>query len=473
MSESRHSDARFDDFSGDRRRASGFRPDVFDGRAAPEEGSPPAARPVVFEAFERPPAPARPEWLRQPAAPEAGTPSLEYLFAPFEPGRGAGREFVEDRRPQPVAAFDFESFDRRDTGVAVTLEQARAQAAQIVADARRRAEEHEAQAASGVRAKMEALEAELKAQVEARDAQARVQAEKDMEALMVQARERAQQAFQDAAGGAEETLRLKEQAAREAAEAAAALASVEARQALLADEGRALEEKLAALTAREAELDRREAEGGAQARAQGLAQGLEEGRVKGLAEGRRQGREEVLGRAAGFFKIVERVGDLWRELWRENAPQMIALAVEAAEAIVDKEIENGRGLAAGALSACVESLQKCRRAVFRVRPEDLAEIEAAGAGLRSQVGGSVDVEFRADPSLGPGDLIMESDAGRLDATIKTRRARIMEALRSALDQGLTSEPPEPRQPEGPSAAASSSAAPEIPAAPATRPPEPR
>ncbi|MDR1309740.1 MAG: hypothetical protein LBL95_07585 [Deltaproteobacteria bacterium] len=135
--------------------------------------------------------------------------------------------------------------------------------------------------------------------------------------------------------------------------------------------------------------------------------------------------------------------DLWRELWRQKAPFMVTLAIEGAEAIVNKEIENGRGLAAGAFSACLEYLRKCHTATFRVRPEDLAEIEEARSAMRDKVDGLVNISFRPDPALGPGDIIMESDAGLLDATLKNRRERVMAVLREALENGLVAElPPE-------------------------------
>ena len=200
------------------------------------------------------------------------------------------------------------------------------------------------------------------------------------------------------------------------------------------------------MVVRKGELEKNFKEESAAALVQSLAKGQAEGLQKGLLEGRNKGRGEVLDKADGFFKIIGKIGGVYRELWKEKAPMMTALAVDAAEAIVNKEVENGKGLAAGALSACVGYLQKSHEVVFRVRPEDLAEVEAARSALRDQLDGLVNIEFKADDSLGSGDLIMESDAGRLDATMRARRERVMAVLREALDQGLVEElPPEDQE----------------------------
>jgi hypothetical protein len=70
-------------------------------------------------------------------------------------------------------------------------------------------------------------------------------------------------------------------------------------------------------------------------------------------------------------------------------------------------------------------------------------MESARKVFKDRLDGLVNIEFKPDSSLGPGDLIMESDAGRLDATIKNRRDRVMGVLRESLANGVEADlPPE-------------------------------
>ncbi|MDR2141775.1 MAG: hypothetical protein LBR11_08315 [Deltaproteobacteria bacterium] len=175
----------------------------------------------------------------------------------------------------------------------------------------------------------------------------------------------------------------------------------------------------------------------------GLAQGLAQGEAEGRAKGEAVGREQALERVKSLTLALAKVENIWPSLWETYGSLMTQLAVEAAEAIVNKEIESGQGLAAGAFRACVAYLSKAHEATFRVNPADLAELEAARAETRGLVDGLARVKFLPDPAMGPGDLVMESDVGRLDATLKSRREKVMTVLREALAQGLVAEPPEP------------------------------
>ncbi|MDR1081056.1 MAG: hypothetical protein LBQ79_08895, partial [Deltaproteobacteria bacterium] len=141
--------------------------------------------------------------------------------------------------------------------------------------------------------------------------------------------------------------------------------------------------------------------------------------------------------------ILERLQHVYDDLWRENGPQMVELAVDAAEAVLNVRLEDGRGLAAGAFEAAVGYLQHSSSATFKVRPEDLGELEDALRRLRARMPGFISIAFQPDPSLGPGDLVMESDGGRLDATVANRRENIMSALREALRTGAGALPGPP------------------------------
>ena len=395
---------------------------------APEKPSAP-----VFEEFDPPEKrkiePFKPDDL-------AG-PSLEYLFSPFEPGADPQEQvFVEMERPK-TADYDFQDLDARDQNIINTLDRANKKAKEIVFDSFEQARRMEVKILDAAKAEAQELSVKLKSEAEREAAEIIGKAKAEAEEI------KAKEAEAQAAREADVAKLADDMAAAEArkAELDSVAKDLDSRAKGLDDRKAVLDAAEAEMAARRGELEKKFQEDSAAALAQALAKGQADGFQKGRSEGAAKARGEVLAKAGGFFKIMDKIGDLYRELWRDQAPMMTTLAVEAAEAIVNKEIEGGRGLAAGALSACVEYLQKCHEVVFKVRSEDLQEVEAARLALRDRLEGLVNIKFEVDDSLGPGDLIMESDAGRLDATMKARRERIMAVLRVALSQGLVAELP--------------------------------
>ncbi|MDR2612757.1 MAG: hypothetical protein LBG06_08020 [Deltaproteobacteria bacterium] len=358
----------------------------------------------------------------------AETPSLGYLFTPFDPGRPESRPYESMLPDVQVQEFPFEDLDARDSAIIHTLERAEKKARQIVdeADGQARA------IMEDVRAKAGGLDADLKARARA-----------DAEEILAEASAKANVILADAA-------------AREAelAESRAALESLKEQTRAVSEElatgreeNRKREEELQAL---KADFERERADWVAardsdlgELRRRAEEEGRALGQAKGEDEGRKKAYEESDARLRPLPAILERIGSLYQDLWRENSPQMVELAVEAAEAVLNVRLEDGRGLAAGAFEAAVGYLQHAHEATFKVRPEDLGELEGALRRLRGNLPGLLNISFLPDPSLGPGDVLMESDAGRLDATVATRRENVISALRGAIRNGVPGELPGP------------------------------
>ncbi|MDR1395018.1 MAG: hypothetical protein LBK52_02455, partial [Deltaproteobacteria bacterium] len=399
-------------------------------------------------------------------------PSIGYLFDPFDPGRTSSKPFEAEPVP-PARTYAFAELDVSDGRIVNTLEKAEKKARDLLKEAGRQAgclEEEARQKAAGLtgdltaRAEAEAAElvAEAKTEAEKIKAQA-LAAAGDLDKM----RSELEKLKSEAAGQLAELKKSQAQTQEAEKEAAALKKTLEEEKQKVIREGRLAFEKSLA-----------------EGQSQGLAQGLAKGEQEGLAQGRRDGRREVLEKAGGLLKALAKVNDLWPDLWQANGAFMVQLAVEAAEAIVCQEIENGSGLAAGAFRACVGYLHQAHEVSFRICPQDLAELEAIRSELRNEVGGLTNITFVPDAALGRGDLIMEADVGRLDATVKNRRDKVMTVLRQSLAQGLTAPLPvreeeAPLIPEAPPeaaeaavqpAAAAAGPAPSLPPGPASNQP---
>jgi flagellar biosynthesis/type III secretory pathway protein FliH len=373
--------------------------------------------------------------------PNRAEPSLGYLFTPFDPGKPTSQGF-EASHALAEKTYEFSQLDVKDERIVNTLERAEKKAQEMLVAAERQREELQDQAKKRWELEAKELRQQGLSQAEEVKKKAEVEAERILAAAQVNAEELGKARERTQSYEAEiEKLKAELQAAQD--KLATQDIDIKAREEELAKRTSAFDqekEKWAEDAAKE-KLAATEA-----GKKEGLALGQAQGHAEGLAKGQTEGRQLALEKVKGLMAALAKVNDLWPGLWEANGPFMVELAVEAAEAMVNREIENGQGLATGAFKACVGYLSQAHEALFRICPADLAELEAAQAETRSLMDGLVKIKFIPDPTLGPGDLIMEADVGRLDATMKTRREKVMTVLNQALAQGFTEAGAKPSPP---------------------------
>ena len=358
----------------------------------------------------------------------AGLPSLDGLFKPFDltSENPVQEEFEQLYEAPPAVAYVFEDMDTRNPDVVRTLEEAEAVYHQKILEAEENASRITEEAATEARGRVTEAEAEAQAILE--------RAQKEAEEAAADIRDAA--ASDRNAAEADRSA-----AAADRTEAEARLAAVADRIAGLDDEWKALEEETVsrkqALADEEAKVRAELAEEKDRILVEARESGHQEGLLKGLEEGRNAGRAEAAkvfqDQVEGLVAVMSRMENIYNDLWAANGPMMIKLAIEAAEQILNKELRDADDLAARAFEACVDFLSQANRVTFLARPQDIAQLEQAKADQRARLGALVNVTFKPDETLGPGDLIVESDVGRLDATIKHRTEQVMRVLREAFD----------------------------------------
>ncbi|MFH1138380.1 MAG: FliH/SctL family protein [Pseudomonadota bacterium] len=161
-------------------------------------------------------------------------------------------------------------------------------------------------------------------------------------------------------------------------------------------------------------------------------EGRNQGRQTGLAEGTKEGRTAFDAKAAPAAAALAKIQGLYDDLWKLNEATLVKLAVQIAERVIFQEIKTSPELITAAVKAAMEQLNQQHQAVFRINPEDLTLVETAGDKLREQISGLVKISFQSDQSLKRGELVMETESGRLDATLKRR----LEAVVGPIDQAL-------------------------------------
>lgn len=174
----------------------------------------------------------------------------------------------------------------------------------------------------------------------------------------------------------------------------------------------------------------------ATAAAEGREQGLKEGREQGIREGTTAGREAALTEArARLAQLEKSFGDLLgafegvrQGLLLEARKDVLAFAVLAAEKITKRQVLLDRAIATEQVGAILALLAKPTKLRIGVSAEDEAMVKAALPELTRRFGASEDIELIVDASLSRGSVVARTPGGgRLDATIETQLARMVEA----------------------------------------------
>lgn len=173
---------------------------------------------------------------------------------------------------------------------------------------------------------------------------------------------------------------------------------------------------------------------GSAARAQGYAMGWAEGRRAALARAeddraaraRAQDAEparavaEVAGIADALVRAADRLHAEARAHLDTLADAAVDLALQLAEAVLDREVRVADDPGRDALRRALAALPEPGPVTVRLHPDDLA---ALGTGALEDR-----VSVRPDPTLARGDAVAETDTGSVDATVAGALARAREVL---------------------------------------------
>ncbi len=162
----------------------------------------------------------------------------------------------------------------------------------------------------------------------------------------------------------------------------------------------------------------------ARQRAEAVLAELEAQRAEALAEARQAGYQEGLAQAA---EVLVRARAEARQLRKTAEQRLVRLAVRIAERILDAQLRLEPEYVVSVARKTMEQVSWCRKLVFRVHPEDLAFLERHRQSLLAQAG-EADVEFVADGEVCRGGCILETEVGRIDATLDSQLRAVEQAL---------------------------------------------
>jgi type III secretion protein L len=157
-------------------------------------------------------------------------------------------------------------------------------------------------------------------------------------------------------------------------------------------------------------------------------------RIRESAEGEREqvlagaveaGRQEGLARAAAALAAAAAERD---RLLASAEAELVRLALAVAGKVVAGEVALSHEAVTRIAAEALEAARDRREVLLRVHPADAGALRAQEPRLAGLLARARAVEIREDPCVGRGGVVVETEAGVVDARIETR----LEALRSVL-----------------------------------------
>jgi flagellar assembly protein FliH len=198
-------------------------------------------------------------------------------------------------------------------------------------------------------------------------------------------------------------------------------------------------------TLREAREERARIVAGAEE--EGRTRGFAEGRAKGVEEGRIAGRAEALAAESAALKsLQEKWGtalaafESQREgLMIEARQSLLRLAASVARRVTKRHVEADRHVVAAQLEAALRMVLAPTKLVIEIDPSEVETARRAVPVLMERLGGSENADVRAREGLGAGSVIVRTDKGEIDASVRTQVERAVAALMGSDDQPDASE----------------------------------
>jgi flagellar assembly protein FliH len=173
---------------------------------------------------------------------------------------------------------------------------------------------------------------------------------------------------------------------------------------------------------------------------EGRLHGFEQGHADGLARGRHEAAQEAARQAAAAREAQERaveawvqatraIDGLWADLLREAEAELAVLAAQLLTRLVGEALGSPHGVAARV--GCLLAELPQRGLAVRIAPALLPHLpDAPARGMR----------WIPDPALGPGDCMVETAMGTLEARLEQVLRDILDALRQAADAAAAARP---------------------------------
>lgn len=149
--------------------------------------------------------------------------------------------------------------------------------------------------------------------------------------------------------------------------------------------------------------------------------------TEGFAAGQTEG-------LAALNEAVLRSSLRLQQIEKELAPQLTSLAVGIARRVLGKELEfHPEAVVEIVKQALGDKARQRREITLRIHPDDAHVIRENKAGLLEMLSRCKEIAIREDPNVAPHGVIIETEAGTIDAQLDTQLAAFDKVLKELDD----------------------------------------
>jgi flagellar assembly protein FliH len=160
------------------------------------------------------------------------------------------------------------------------------------------------------------------------------------------------------------------------------------------------------------------------ARLQGYNVGYEQGRAAAVADV-----EQATGDALHrLCLLVANVQENHAAFFRSAERQVVDLALQIAQKVVEREVENMPDLAVNVIRSALEEMDARTATRIRVSPDDAEVLRRRWSQVVPPGVGSERIELVADERVQPGGGVIETTHGEVDAQLDSKLAQLGNAL---------------------------------------------
>ena len=203
---------------------------------------------------------------------------------------------------------------------------------------------------------------------------------------------------------------------------------------VLADAQQRAERLLADATARAEAILAESEQQAVAAQVQAQQQGLAQGRAEGLRQGMAKAESENAEAASTLAALAGAAEDDVARLLVEAEPQLVDLALAIARRIVGAELASHPTLVAEVVARAIDEARGSGHHTIRLHPDDARLIGSYLPQAAIDAGGR-EWEIVPDASFSPGDCVIETAFGSVDARIDTQFREFEALLKGGVDGG--------------------------------------
>ncbi|HHU76082.1 MAG TPA: hypothetical protein GXZ24_04205 [Firmicutes bacterium] len=150
----------------------------------------------------------------------------------------------------------------------------------------------------------------------------------------------------------------------------------------------------------------------------------EQAQRDGFAKGRQEGEKAAEKMKDEARKKLEKAHQQYEAILADAEPEMIRIAVNLAEKLLNTQLEINEGLIVGIVSRCLEALPGGQEVIVRVNPHDEALCREKLDILRTLLKSDTVLEIRGDIEIQPGSCRVDTE----EAEVTFNLSRELQAL---------------------------------------------